>query len=240
MSIRVTCDGCGKGIKAPEKYAGKTVNCPNCKGPLQIPPAEQPAAQVSPDSMSCPFCAEQIKATAVKCRFCGEFLDGRTTQGPPPAAVTSSAAEMDLLKCRPVMFRNNPVGFVMLCFLVLVGVVIGMVASVSGESGVATSGWLLTAVAALAFASWYLKVLTTSLVVTNKRTVLRKGILSKHTREVRHADVRLLEVKQNMFARLFGVGSLSVASAGHGEVEIFVDGIQDPQHVKETIDGYRT
>lgn len=41
-TIRVVCSSCGKGIKAPDEYAGRTVNCPGCKSPIRIPPSLPP------------------------------------------------------------------------------------------------------------------------------------------------------------------------------------------------------
>lgn len=150
----------------------------------------------------------------------------RNSNAPP-----ASDEERTILVEKPVMFRNHPFAFA-LCVLGLISAVPQFLNEVG--MGIFT---LLFWGAILAI--WYLSTLATSLTITTKRSIMEKGLFSKMVREVRHADVRLLEVKQGVVQRMFEVGSISIASSAHGGIEIQVSGLLQPMHIKETVDKLR-
>lgn len=115
----------------------------------------------------------------------------------------------------PAMFRNHPVGFILAVIVSFVG--IGLII--------------------LLF--WWLQSKGTRLTITDQRTILRRGILSKHVNEVYHSDIRNVQIFQSFLQRIFSVGTISIASAGSGQAEIVVVGMRDPAKVKELLDAGR-
>ena len=125
-------------------------------------------------------------------------------------------SEGTLLEINPVMFRSNPVGFILSVILI----------------AAAGAGLVILAI-------WWLKTKAAMLTVTNKRTIQRTGLISKKTTEVVHRDVRNIQIDQSVFQRLFGVGSIGISSAGQSGIEIQFTGVRDPDGIKALIDRYR-
>jgi len=113
------------------------------------------------------------------------------------------------------MFRNNPIGFIV--SVILIPVVLGII---------------------ILFV-WWLQTRAETLIITNKRTVQRRGIISKHTSEVLHRDIRNIQISQGAFQRIFGTGDIGISSAGQSGIEILFQGVRDPGKLHKLIDQHR-
>ena len=72
---------------------------------------------------------------------------------------------------------------------------------------------------------------SSSLTITDKSLILRKGILSKESVEVSLQRVQAIEVMQSLVQRIFCVGSLRVGTAATGKYEIEFYGLGSPNLV---------
>lgn len=70
--------------------------------------------------------------------------------------------------------------------------------------------------------------------VTNKRVILKKGIISRKTEEMKLKSIETVEIEQGIFGRIFGFGTVRVT--GRGVSSVIFQGIDDPMSVKRQIE----
>lgn len=110
----------------------------------------------------------------------------------------------------PAMFRNNPLGFILA--VILVPVAIGI----------------------LILMFWYLKCKSTRLEINGNEIILEQGLLSKERTELNISGIRSVKIKQSLFNRLFGVGTLSIYTAGDSP-EIQAYGMPRPEVFRDLV-----
>ena len=86
----------------------------------------------------------------------------------------------------------------------------------------------------LLFLIWYLRVISKKLTITNRDVLFESGLLSKDRREVSLSSIRAVNVKQSLFNRIFGTGTVSIFSAGD-QPEFVISGLPDPHTVRDLI-----
>lgn len=103
------------------------------------------------------------------------------------------------------------------------------------------TGWMIAGVGfligALILTIHFINLITTEIVVTNFRFVYKRGWVARHTQEVSLSNIEEIALKQSVWGRLLGFGNLVIRGTGVGVIEL--PNIDDPLHVRKTIEGAR-
>ena len=209
------CQHCGTTVEVAADQAGETAVCtnPQCGRPFRV---EVPA---------------------------GRFLGGRDAERRAAGDADEQGGsfpgigrdEQTLRTVHPAMFRRHPFRFLFYALLVLGGAVGAAVAGSGNQWPLTMVGVAVAVVGLLLLAVWWIQVLNITLTLTTRRTILRRGIVSKDTSEVRHDDVRNLQIQQSFLERLLGVGDVAISSAGQDDLEIHVKGVPRPEQILELV-----
>jgi uncharacterized membrane protein YdbT with pleckstrin-like domain len=85
----------------------------------------------------------------------------------------------------------------------------------------------------LAIWEW-LKLHFTEMGVTNKRVILKTGIVSRHSEEMKLSSIETVEIEQGIMGRILGYGDVKVT--GKGISDLVLTKINDPMDVKRRIE----
>ncbi len=150
--------------------------------------------------------------------------------------------EQSVMTVRPAFFRAKPVRSLGLIVLPVIAAVATWYFAEAGArmKPVLTAAGIGAIVCWVPLAVWwFVATRGRGLEITNKRTIERRGLLSKSTDEVLHDHVRNVKVDQSFYRRVVRIGQLGIASSGSDQTEIIMEDLPNPNRIREIIDLYR-
>ena len=91
---------------------------------------------------------------------------------------------------------------------------------------------------AIFFGVWalynFLKLYMTEMVITNKRVICRKGIISVRTEELKNNKIESIEIKQAILGRILGYATIWFSGTGTSKVKF--EAVDDPWTVKSRVE----
>jgi uncharacterized membrane protein YdbT with pleckstrin-like domain len=155
-----------------------------------------------------------------------------------------------LFTVQPKMFRAHPfiylslIGAILLFLLeVLVGVenAVGQVIQEGSpvKRIVSGAGKIGLGVSIFAMFAWWIKNHYTRLIVTQTHAKKKTGIVSNRSSQLRHKDIKNIQVDQGPIQYILGTGTLQLSSAGQAAEEIVITDIPDPEQVQSDLSRQR-
>ena len=137
----------------------------------------------------------------------------------------------------PVMFRNQPLGYIGLWVLILAPVLALLLyrEEIAGMGNFPPAMLLaVTGFGIVIMLYWFVKTRAKRLRITGDQVHLERGLLSKRHVELDVGQIRAVRVYQTFFDRIFRVGRIEIFTTGD-DPEFVISGMPDPDRVRDHV-----
>ena len=207
---------------------------------------------------SCPFCAETIQAAAVKCRFCGEFLNTEKARaleaGPEPDSELSEEEETDdsiLFAGRPSLWGMAPAVVKGSIFIVIAGLLIKLPLErfannllnlkLTANQALAIGQYRAlagTALVVLVVLILLLKALKLKMIyyeIASDRIEWSRGILDRRVDNVDMFRVIDLKLRRSLLDCIVGIGRVVLITTDKTDPEFVFEKVRDCRYLYDVI-----
>jgi len=212
------------------------------------------SADTPSETKRCPFCAETIQAAAVKCRFCGEFLNSPKAKAIEANSQTDLTSLQNQAKDNKILFACSPSLLGIIPQIIKALLLLGLAALVVKLPVENLLGSSITQIQALTFARY--RVLTsiglgfivltilaiktarlkmTYYEVTAERIEWNRGIFDRRVDNLDMFRVIDLKLRRSTLDCIFGIGTVVLTTTDKSDPEFAFEKVRDSRKLYDVI-----
>jgi uncharacterized membrane protein YdbT with pleckstrin-like domain len=137
-----------------------------------------------------------------------------------------------------VIFEGHPSWRAILGFYVkgiVVAAIVGAIAKLVGASST-TVFLIVLAIIALTVLIGFVKRVTTTYTITNRRLNIKRGLISREVQETRLERVQNVNYNQSLYQRIMQIGDVDFDTAGTSDYDFIFAGVANPDEVVHRVD----